>query len=66
MNRLVFLWLLAGCGAERAPDRGELTAAAGVVRGGDYVVQFQMGHWSAQGPFSGGKYTGVGGATIKQ
>jgi hypothetical protein len=57
--------LLAACAQPRAPDRGQITSAAGVVRGGDYVIHFQLGHWSAQGPFSGGTYSGAGGATIK-
>ena len=62
---ILSLLLLSACGEPRAPDRAELTSAAGTVRGGKYVVQYQLGHWSAQGPFAGGTYSGLGGATIK-
>jgi hypothetical protein len=43
----------------------ELTPAAGIVSGGGYKVDFQLGHWVSQKKTSGGATTTEGAAAIK-
>jgi uncharacterized protein YceK len=47
------------------PDTRELIPAAGVVTGGSYRVEVEVGHWAAQKKISGGSYTSEGAAAVK-
>ena len=47
------------------PNNRELTPAAGVVSGGAYKVEFQLGHTTSQTTSTGGTTTVEGAAAVK-